>query len=296
MNHENLSFNPNFICADSITWFREFILLQDETPSVLIEKKEDSLFLKNQIIQVKIEEPKPAEKSVFSSHLLHSPKVLPQEKMITNPSWIHGFIIICFLLFAIAQYSYFKRMQQIFKAFFANRLFNQLSRDGGLFRERVSLFLFGSFLLSFSIFIFKIYDFYFDIPVTGFISFIIFLKILIVVILFYLLKMGLFNLSGFIFKSPKETSDYILTIYIFGQVTGILLLPVIVLVTYLQSEANIYFGLALLSIFYLYRLFRGIAIITSNIKISVYYLFLYLCALEILPLFILAKILMVHIS
>ncbi|MFA4852523.1 MAG: DUF4271 domain-containing protein, partial [Bacteroidales bacterium] len=117
-----------------------------------------------------------------------------------------------------------------------------------------------------------------------------FIKILAGVLLFYLFKMWLFNFSGFIFKTKKETSDYILNIYVFGQIAGVVLLPVIVLMSYLHSETIIYAGGILLVLLYVYSLFRGVVCVTYGVKISVYYLFLYLCTLEILPLFILAKI------
>jgi len=296
MHQDNYSYNPNLYCKDSITFFKGFILLQDEVPSGVFIKNEDSTFLKNRIIQVKAEKHEYIDKSFFASHLLRPSTIETKEKAIMNPGWIHGMIVICFLLFAIAQYGYFRRMQQIFKAFFANRLFNQLSRDGGLFSERVSLFLFISFILSFSLFIFKAYDFYFEIPAKGLYSFILYAKITAGVLLFYLLKMGLYNISGFIFKSIKETSDYILNIYIFGQVTGVLLLPLIVLITYINTGIVLYLGLIIISMAYIYRLFRGVMITVSNVKISAYYIFLYLCTLEILPLLLLTKILMTFIG
>ena len=290
MHRDGFSYNPDYFYKDSLTWFRNFILLQDETPSNILRIKDDTVFLTNRIIQVKAEKPKFIEKSIFSTHLLHPGSAIPKERQVINPGWISVLIVLCFFLFAIAQYSYFKRMQQIVKAFFSNRLFNQLSRDSGLFRERISLFLFSSFLLCLSLFIFNTYGFYFGIPSSGLMSFWLFIKILAGVSLFYLFKMWLFNFSGFIFKTKKEASNYVLNIYVFGQIAGVVLLPVIVLMSYLHSETIIYAGGILLVLLYVYSLFRGVVCVTYGVKISVYYLFLYLCTLEILPLFILAKI------
>jgi hypothetical protein len=289
---EHLSYNPNFICKDSVSWFRKFIYLQDQVPSSLIGINDDSLFVRNRILPLKIAQPKTYEKSIFSMHQLQPSGKVSIEKGKMNPGWVSGVILICFFLFAIAQYSYFRRMQQIFKAFFANRLFNQLSRDGGLYRERISIFLFSSFIIAMSLFIFTICDFYFSIPKSSGAEILLFIKILFSVFMFYLLKMGLFNVSGIIFKAAKEASDYVLNIFIFGQIAGVALLPVIILVTYIHSEIMIFTGIAMLASLYLYRLFRGLVITGSNAKISVYYLFLYLCTLEILPLILISKVLM----
>jgi len=291
MTTDSLSYNPNYICKDSISWFREFVYLQDQVPASLIGINDDSVFIRNRILPVKIVQPKTYEKSIFSMHQLQPSGKVSIEKEKINPAWVSGVILICFFLFAIAQYSYFRRLQQIFKAFFANRLFNQLSRDGGLYRERISIFLFSSFIIGMSLFIFSIYDFYFLLPKSTVAEILLFIKIFIAVLLFYLLKMGLFNISGIIFKSVKEASDYVLNIFIFGQIAGVALLPVIILVAYIHSEIMIFVGIAMLAALYLYRLFRGLVITGSNAKISVYYLFLYLCTLEILPFILISKVL-----
>jgi hypothetical protein len=289
MPTDSLSYNPNFLHKDSVSWFHEFICLQDQVPSSLIGISDDSVFISKRIIPVKIERPKAYEKSIFSMHQLQPSGKGPVEREKMNPAWVGGVILICFFLFAIAQYSYFRRMQQIFKAFFANRLFNQLSRDGGIYRERISIFLFSSFIIGMSLFIFTIYGFYSSLPKSTGAEILLFIKIFFAVLLFYLLKMGLFNLSGVIFKSVKEASDYVLNIFIFGEIAGVALLPVIILVTYIHSEIMIYAGVVMLASLYLYRLFRGLVIAGSNAKISVYYLFLYLCTLEILPLILISK-------
>ncbi len=296
MQSDTTSYNPNNLCSDSITWFREFFLLQDEVPSNLLNKKENILFLNNRVIPVKIDKPGSFKKSIFASHQMQPVIFLPKEKNILNPGWVSPLLIMIFLLFTISKYSYFRNIQQIFKAFFNKRLFNQLSRDGGLFSERVSLILFSSYLLGLSLFIFKISNFFLNFPDSFFVSLVIFLKILAGILIFYLLKMGIFKLSGFIFKSSKETSDYVLNMYVFGQITGVVMLPILVFITYLCNEAIIYTGLILFSLMYLYRLFRGFSIAISNVKVSTYYLFLYLCTLEILPFFLLAKVVITMVN
>jgi hypothetical protein len=291
MSTGNPSYNPNLTCKDNPNWFKSFIQLQDEVPSELIKKKEDSVFLKHRIIQIKVDRPKSFNKSLFTAHQLKPSGAEPSAREISNHGWIAGIIAICFIFYSISHYGYFRRVQQIVKAFFASGLFSQLAREGGVFSERVSLFLFSSYLMALSLFFYKILEFYYSVPPGFLLSFLLYLEILAGIIIFYLLKLGLLRLLGFIFKADREVADYILNVYILGQMAGVALLPVIVLMAYMQSEFVIYAGSAALLLLYLYSMFRGLIMVASKVKVPLFYLFLYLCTLEILPLFLIAKVL-----
>lgn len=289
MIKDSLSINPAFVPSDSVGWFRHFLLIQDEVPAGINDIKDNQQFAKSRIIQVKIEKHKSFEKSLFISHQLKASSLESKDKRMMNPGWIAPSILFCFVLLAIAQYGWHKRMFQIFKAFFVGRLFIQLAREGRLFNERVTLFLFSSYVISFTLFLFQIISFYIGTSSSSTTSLILFMQLLAGVILFYILKIALFRFSGYVFKSVKETSDYVLTIFVFGQIAGILILPFLVLLTYTKSEIIIAAGLILFSMLYVYRFFRGAVTVTSASKISAYYIFLYLCTLEFLPLLIIAK-------
>lgn len=266
-------------------------------PWGILEAKEDTNFLKNRIVQTKVLDTRSFGKSIISPHLLQSKYSFPEERTFVNTEWASILIVSCIILFAISQYGYVKRMQQIIKAFFTNRFFLQISRDVGLYTERASMLLFVSYLLAYSLFLFNVYKFYFPIPAFPSLNFIVYLKILIAVILFFILKTGLFRFSGYIFKASDETSDYVLNLYLFGQITGICLLPVIICTTYFNNSKSIIFAGALVIILLsLYRLFKGFVIALSKSKVSVYYIFLYLCTLEILPLVLLIKIFRITIA
>lgn len=289
MIKDSLSVNPLYAFHNSVSWFRHFIQLQDEVPAGLNNIKNDQQFSESRIIQVRIEKPKGFEKSVFTSHQLNPAGFDVKERSMMNPGWIAPLILFCFILLAIAQYGWHKRVFQIFKAFFVGRLFVQLAREGGLFNERVTLLLFLSYIIAFALFLFQIVNFYSETTIGLSESLILYAKLFAGVALIYIIKIALFRFSGFVFKSVKETSDYVLTIFVFGQIAGIIILPFLVLLTYLKSETIIITGLLLFLILYVYRFYRGAVTVTSSSKISVYYLFLYLCTLEFLPLVFIAK-------
>jgi len=290
MQKDTLSYNPNFHYKDDMNYFKQFLLLQDEVPTNILIVKEDSSFLKNRIIQTRIDKPNKFEKSIFSSHLLKPSSIVIKDKHIYNHTWTSGIIVLCFILFAFARYNYSKRINQIFKAFFANRFFNQLSREGGLFKERVSFILFITYIAALGLFIFQIYCYYNNIILSELISFWMYIKILSGILIFFLIKTFLYVLTGFIFGKAKETSDYLLNIFIFDQIMGVILLPIIVLTTFIHNQYFIYMGVLIFGLLYLYKMYSGAIYAISVAKISPYYLFLYLCTLEILPILILAKI------
>ncbi|MFH0865100.1 MAG: DUF4271 domain-containing protein [Bacteroidota bacterium] len=289
MIKDSLSTNPASVPNNSMSWFRNFLLIQDEVPAGINGIIDNQPFSKSRIVQVKMEKPESFEKSLFASHQLKASSPEAKERGMMNPEWIAPVILFCFVLLATARYGWHKRMIQIFKAFFVGRLFVQLAREGGLFNERVTLFLFSSYIISFTLFLFQIINFYIGTPSSSTSSLIFFLQLLAGVSLFYIFKIALFRFSGYVFKSVKEISNYVLTIFVFGQIAGILILPFLVLLTYTKNEINIAAGSILFSMLYVYRFFRGAVTVTSSSKISTYYIFLYLCTLEILPLLIIAK-------
>jgi len=57
----------------------------------------------------------------------------------------------------------------------------------------------------------------------------------------------------------------------------------------------IYAGYAIIGGFLAVRLIRGLAIGFNSSRVSKFYLFLYLCTLEILPFIVLVKLIMIYI-
>jgi hypothetical protein len=74
---------------------------------------------------------------------------------------------------------------------------------------------------------------------------------------------------------------------------GVALVPVLVLFVfsgYLPLDWLLTMAIILAAFAYLYRIIRGILISLTSSSVSFTYLFLYLCALEIAPLFIAIKL------
>jgi len=204
--------------------------------------------------------------------------------------WIFMLIIVGFALLAFVQVFYNRRLKMIFQAVYARHYASQLVREGNIFNERISIFLFLIYLISFSIFIYEAFKI-FSIN-TGFMpDFIFYLELLAAIFLIWIVKVILIQLSGIIFTTRQRSFEYLLNIYMLNLVIGLFLICILLPMIYLNGKLFFYIGLGFLLIMFIFKLIKGVAIGFSYTKFSRFHLFLYLCTLEILPLVLLVKFL-----
>ncbi len=209
-----------------------------------------------------------------------------------QPDWIAGLLIGFLVLLAWTQVYYFKRVKQILKAPLSKRFLNQLTRDGNLFKERVSVSIGIVYVLTFSLLIFQFNTMVLKVPVQGFHGFHQFIIITILFTLFWIIKVFAIQFLGSVFKTRNTTREYLTNILIFSLVSGLILLPILIFAIYLKSVVLLYCCLSIIVLFFFFRLVRGFFIGINLTKFSYIFLIVYLCSLEILPLLILAKMLL----
>ncbi len=166
-----------------------------------------------------------------------------------------------------------------------------LVREQNLFKERISIFLTLAFIISYSIFIVQAYSFFFIQSKIDSL-FLISLKLSIVIAVFILLKWLVMHFVGVVFKNEEAASLYILNSLIYNVITSILLIPLTFILFYINFELRVYFlyiGLIMLLIINTLRYFRYVIIGLTYSKFSFFYLILYLCTLEILPVLLVLK-------
>lgn len=100
-------------------------------------------------------------------------------------------------------------------------------------------------------------------------------------------KFLVLGVLGRIYPLRKELSQYAFALMVFSILTGLLLMPVNLLVSYAPEPLRPYFlygGLALLVIIYLLHLLRGLFIANRYVGRRPLHFLLYLCTIEIAPL------------
>lgn len=230
-------------------------------------------------------------RSFFTGNQLASPKhpdigLFPKYQ----PDWILGILLFCFILLSWIQFFYPKRLRQILLAPFSKRHMSQLQREGDLFSDRISVGLALIFLLIFPLTGYQAYDLLasqkYEQHISGFTVYLIMMAILLV---FWLFKISLMKFLGTIFRTTQSTDEYLMNSMLFNFMTGLVLLPLMVLVVYLKSAFVLKLCLVIIVLWLLLSFVKGFLIGFSMTKYSYVFLFVYLCSLEILPLVVLIK-------
>jgi len=227
--------------------------------------------------------------SVFRHHNLapkHSgPLAINQQAT----DWITLVFLVCLVVFAWLQTSYSKRMGQIFRAVARPHFVNQLEREGNLFKERITLGLGLNYYLISSVFVYQVFSEFGVVP-SGLNSLTLTALILAGIFVYQFMKSSIIHLIGIVFNSTESARQYQLIILIFNYIMGIILFPIVVIAFYWNSTALIITGIIIVSLLLLYRIFRGFLTGLDNKSYNLFYLFLYLCTLEILPLLLIFKV------
>ncbi len=208
----------------------------------------------------------------------------------TSVDWLTIILLGALLVFASMKKQYHKYLVHLFQS-----LINY-STASRMFREREISLLHGSyrleayFYITFSIFAyFTVEHFNTSTPFQGVP---LYLFSLGCTLGYFLFKRLLYMMMGVIIEGVPTTKEYLYNQNNFNRVLGLALFPIIACVLFspiLSTRFFIVLGLVLIGIFYFLILQRGILILIKK-QFSIYYLFLYLCTLEILPLLLIYKL------
>jgi len=207
-----------------------------------------------------------------------------------QPAWIFWIYFGMFIILAWVQLLFFQRFKLLIQANFSTRSLHQLIREGNLFNEWISIALSVIYVMSIAMVVSQvlkllIHPFNFMIP-----DFQLFMLLCLAVVGFWALKLLIMNFLSIIFMTERTNNEYKLNILTTISFLGFLLLPILVFTVYLKSSWLIYVCLGIIILASLFRLIKGFIIGISLAKFSYFFLFVYLCTLEILPLLIAAKL------
>jgi hypothetical protein len=107
----------------------------------------------------------------------------------------------------------------------------------------------------------------------------------------YLLRNGLLRLLAGVFDNNASVDAYITSNYLYHLALITLLLPLLLLQTYLPAgrEAVLYIMGGVVILEWIARLFRGLKLFLSQSSGAYVYLFYYLCIVELTPILVLLK-------
>jgi len=207
--------------------------------------------------------------------------ITPSLRVPSHEVWITLVLFICLLLFSWVRIANPKKMPSLIVGFFGR----------GTTEEKTitpdSIALFSVFLCCIVLFAMRVFQFHnINIRLNSAEEFLLFAVLLLA---YYLVKTIILLLCGTVFKVEADARDYINEIYASTHLAAIGLLPSVIAITFINTINEDIFEkgiLGLIALLFIYRTIK-MFILMINKGLSVIYLFLYLCALEIIPLVLL---------
>ncbi len=183
-------------------------------------------------------------------------------------------------------------LQKIYRAFMNSNMMTQLYREKGSLLNMPYIPLYILFAFTGGTFFYLAADYY-NLSMLGSKG-LSWLVCIAGIGGFYLFKHLLLKLMSIIFPFGKEINQYHFLIGIFNQIIGLTLIPLVTIIAFAPQNIKlfaIYSALGVIGIIFLNRFFRSIAIASKFIAFHKFHLIVYLCAVEIAPIFIIAKLL-----
>ena len=213
------------------------------------------------------------------------------ESAVYQSTWAFWFILSGFFILTLTRYYHEKRLKLFGLAIFKRSAAVQLIRESPVQGHRSFIPLLGIYIISLTLLIYEGMEILSPASSQGLPMLLLFAGFLGIYIAFFLLKILLIWIISIIFKNPSTATEYIQTILVYNMVLGIVMLPLLLLMTFTIRDAILYLTLGIALILMGLRFIRGIVIGLSDTKFSLIHLFLYLCTLEILPVLFAAKFL-----
>lgn len=284
-----------FLCL--ILTFSVKALSQNTIPANLVD---DSIAKKNLIVT------KDTSVDTFKTEKLNN-KIL---NTTSEPLWLVNtlkkqnnedilFYIILALILILAFLKYFnlRYVNNLFRVFF-NTSLRQSQLTDQLLQSGLTSLLFNVFyVLSAGLFLYLILD---KSNLINEKNNLFFLPITIsMVAVVYIVKFCTLKFTGWITGLINLTDTYLFVIFLFNKIMGIFLIPFIVLIAFAVGDiahiATIVAGLSV-SLFLILRFFRSYSLLQQQLKLSTFHFTLYILGVEILPLLVMYKGLMIYLT
>lgn len=115
----------------------------------------------------------------------------------------------------------------------------------------------------------------------------------------YLGKYLFLLFSGWVFNVPDATNAYTFIVFLVNKVLGVVLIPFVLVITFSPfpiMQVALTISIAVTTLLFVYRYLISFGVIRANLKVSALHFFLYLCAVELLPLVLIYKLVLNFIA
>lgn len=208
-----------------------------------------------------------------------------------RPVWILAVVFCLFSAVGVVRMVFPADFNLIVDAFYNERTLQQVSKEDNMLTSWPYIFLYLIFSLAFGLFILLIESAFVHYHLLNFENY---LRVSLVVSILFIVKILLIRFVSFVFELDKLVREYVTVLYLVYFNSMLFLMPFLLILLFVPVE---YFKIVLIlfsvivSILFVYRFLRTFFRLFGNLTFSVFYLILYLCALEVAPVLILVKLL-----
>ncbi len=228
-------------------------------------------------------EDEPTQK-LITGHFSQKITINPKPLLVNSQEWQVGLLVFALLILSLVRLTQKNIVKLLQKGITSRNKFRQLFREGLIFSPQRRLLILFVQILIISNLIYQINDWYhvyqFKKTSRQLLDFFI---IFMAVFGYISLKTMVVKLSGFIFKTPVQSSEYLANVFFFNTIAALLFIPLLIFSVYVPTDFVIVLLIILASILFIFRAIRGLVISWDIQNYSFYQKFMYFCALEILP-------------
>ncbi|MFW6257709.1 MAG: DUF4271 domain-containing protein, partial [Prolixibacteraceae bacterium] len=207
--------------------------------------------------------------------------------------WVTLVLLVAVALFASVRTTWNKYLSSLFHSTVNYSTALRMYQEKNNSLQQGAFMLDVLFYIILSVFAFQVLN-YFNVGIP-YQNFYLYLFCLAGIVTYFLAKKTIYRFMGVVIEKRSETGEYLFNADNFKRVAGLILLPMVAVIAYYpygNENFPVIAGMAVLVFLYSLLVLRGFVILLRK-QFSIFYLFLYFCTLEFLPLVLLYKILVV---
>jgi len=207
-----------------------------------------------------------------------------------HPAWLFITLFVLMGLFAVIRSYYGSLLMQIVESSVSFQVATRGFNDNSVLLKQLDNILYVFYVLSAGLLLYVV-EIRFGLEPYGISGGLLYLFNLALLITLFLGRVVLVYTTGFIFDKTGIFREYLYNVYIFNKIVGIFILPLLLFLIYTDGILNVVFqwiALTAVVALLIMRLIRGF-VFSFRRGVSIFYMFLYLCALEMAPLILLYR-------
>ncbi len=289
---------------DSIIVKKDSIVIKDssfvnQTDSLII--KSNSVIEKDTVISRAASYNITLQKILKENHFLNTDEIpVAMDNQIKSrypQDSLFYLVVVIALTLGVFRFFYTRYFNNLFRVFFNASLRQSQLTDQLLQAKQPSLFFNMIFVLSGGVYVYLLLRYFNWVSAPNFWPVLFYCTLSLGII--YLIKFITLKFTGWLSGFKEVTNTYIFIIFLINKILGILLLPFTIIIAFSMpalSTAAVMISLLFVGLMLLLRFFRSYGLLQHQLKVSRFHFFMYVAGIEILPVLLIYKGLVLLLS